>query len=177
MLRRQWIATLVVLATAAGVGLLVIDTTPTTYESDAVVAVLPTSGGNPDANPYLTSPQALSELASLTIQILESPQKKAALEAAGVPSYTLENEQSSSSRSAAIFVTVEGSSPDDAAANAAMVVRQTSAELEASRHCPLSPRTHRLPSSRSLSPRRVPRSPVPATRPESPLDSRCCSSA
>ncbi|HPE14087.1 MAG TPA: hypothetical protein PL091_16475 [Actinomycetota bacterium] len=109
---------------------------------------------------------------------MESPQQKAALEAAGVPSYTLENVQSSSSRSAAIFVTVEGSSPDDAAANAAMVVRQTSAELEGIQTLStIAKNAQAAIFTVSLSPRRVPRSPVSATRPEPPLDSRWCFSA
>jgi uncharacterized protein involved in exopolysaccharide biosynthesis len=130
MVRRQWIAVIAVLAISGASGVLVIVTTPTSYESGAVIAVLPSSSGKADQNPYFTSPEALSELASLTIQVLDSPQKRQELQEQGLVDYTLDNEGSSSSRSAAIFVTAVGDSPDAAAASAVAAVTATAAELD-----------------------------------------------
>lgn len=130
MLRRQWIAMIAVVVIAAGAGALVIATTPTSYESAAVVAVLPSSTGSARENPYFTSPEALAELASLTTQVMDSPQKRQELQDEGIGDYTVDNEGSSSSRSAVIFVTAPGGSPDDAAANTTAVVAATAAELD-----------------------------------------------
>ncbi|GEM_PF-6462534 len=129
MVRRQWIAVLAVLVISTASGALMIATTPTSYESGAVIAVLPSSTGKTDENPYFTSPEALSELASLTIQVMDSPQKRQDLQNDGIADYTLDNEGSSSSRSAAIFITAPGESPQIAAANTTAVVAATSAEL------------------------------------------------
>jgi hypothetical protein len=130
MLRRQWIAIIAVVVIAAGAGGLVIATTPTSYESGAVVAVLPSNTGNASDNPYFTSPEALAELASLTIQVMDSPQKRQDLQNSGISDYSVDNEGSSSSRSAAIFVNAPGGSPDEAAANTTAVVAATADELD-----------------------------------------------
>ena len=126
--RWKWFLPIVLISLIGGAAVFL--RTDTSYRSEAVMAVLPKTGGDPLSNPYFTSPQALGELALLTSKVLEGDQERAILTERGVLGFALEYEGSSSSRSATIFVEAFGTSARDAKRAAETVIEEAGTLLD-----------------------------------------------